>query len=108
MTECLFAATSLTGLDEPVEVTAVDRGPLSVTVDEDDRTRVQDHYTVSAPLTGNVARLEPHPGDEVQADDVLARIVPLAPPLLDALLHRGMADAGRSLAAPKQNGRIEQ
>jgi len=52
-------------------------------VDEDGQARVADRYVVSAPLTGRVARIELDPGDEVKAGDVVARIVPLDPPLLD-------------------------
>lgn len=74
----------------------VTRGVLRVTVDEDGRSRVKDRYVVSAPLGGNVARLELHPGDAIHAGDVVARIVPLTPPLLDA---RSRAEAEARVAA---------
>ena len=67
----------------PVETAAVTRGELVVTVDEDGRTRVKDRYVISAPLAGNLARIELHPGDEVEEGGVLARIVPLEAPLTD-------------------------
>lgn len=67
----------------PVDVAAVRRGDLVVTVDEDGRTRVIDRYVVTAPIAGEVARFELHPGDGVSAGDVLARISPAPPPLLD-------------------------
>lgn len=79
-----------------VDVASVDRGLVRVTVDEDGQTRVKDRYVVSAPLGGNVARIELHPGDLVHAGDILARIVPLAPPLLDA---RTRAEAEAHIAA---------
>src|SRR5262245_2386533 len=67
----------------PVDVATVEQGPMTVTVDEDGQARVKDRYVVSAPLGGRLARIELDPGDEVKEGDVIARIVPLAPPLLD-------------------------
>jgi HlyD family secretion protein len=67
-----------------VEVAAVERGPLVVTVNEDGRTRVKDRYVVSAPITGNLARLDLEAGDTIEQDQVIARLVPLPPPLLDS------------------------
>ena len=67
-----------------VEVAEVARGPLIVTVNEDGRTRVKDRYIVSAPITGNLARLDLEAGDTIEAGQVLARLVPLPPPLLDS------------------------
>ncbi|MBI2893207.1 MAG: HlyD family efflux transporter periplasmic adaptor subunit [Deltaproteobacteria bacterium] len=87
----------------PVDVARVDRGPLRVTVDEDARTRVKDRYGISAPLSGNLARLEIHPGDEVEAGQVLARVMPIDPPLLDA---RTRAQAEARLRAA-QAGRAQ-
>ena len=67
----------------PVETAGAARGTLHVTVDEDGRTRVTDRYTVSAPLAGTVARPALRAGDSVRQGQVVARLVPLAPPLLD-------------------------
>lgn len=67
-----------------VEIAIVTRGPLQVTVNGDGRTRVQDRYVISAPLYGNLARIELEPGDDVHDGTILARISPLEPPLLDA------------------------
>jgi HlyD family secretion protein len=67
-----------------VEVARVTRGDLLVTVDEMGRARVRDRYVVSAPIGGNVLRLELKAGDEIAAKDVAARIVPMQPMLLDA------------------------
>jgi HlyD family secretion protein len=67
-----------------VEVATVTRGPLVVTVNEDGRTRVKDRYVVSSPITGNLARPELEAGDTIEDDQVLARLVPLPPPLLDS------------------------
>lgn len=66
-----------------VETALVSRGPMRVSVDQDGRTRVKDRYVVSAPLAGTVARSALHVGDTVRVGDVVARLVPLAAPLLD-------------------------
>ena len=68
----------------PVELASVARGPLRVTVDEDGRTRIKERYVVSAPLGGQMRRIELHPGDEVRAGrSLLAIIDPAEPDLLD-------------------------
>jgi len=66
-----------------VDVGAVRLGPLDVEVDEDGQTRVRDRFVVSAPITGNLRRIEIQPGAVVTAGDVIARIDPPAPALLD-------------------------
>ena len=68
----------------PVDVTAVTRGPLLVTVDEEGRTRVRDRFVVSAPVAGRVLRIELEPGDAVKRGQEVARVRAEAPPLLDA------------------------
>ncbi len=87
----------------PVDVAAAVRGRLEVTVDEDGRSRVKDRYVVSAPLTGNLARIELEPGDAVEAGAVLARLVPLAAPMLDARARStGEAQVAAAAAAQRQ------
>ncbi|KPK14727.1 MAG: hypothetical protein AMJ62_12010 [Myxococcales bacterium SG8_38] len=81
-----------------VEVATVKRGPLVVTVNEDGRTRVKDRYIVSAPVTGNLGRVELEAGDAIEEGQVLARLVPLPPPLLD-LRTRAEAQARVDAAA---------
>jgi HlyD family secretion protein len=82
----LLAMIVFAWLPKPVavETALAAKGKLVVTVDEDGRTRVKDRYVISAPLMGNVARVELRPGDSVKQGDVLARLVPLTAPLLDA------------------------
>lgn len=86
-----------------VEVASVKKGQLVVTVDEDGRTRVKDRYVVSAPLTGNLARIGLRAGDAVKQGQVLARLVPLSAPLLD-VRSREQAEARvqASFAATRQ------
>ncbi|MEM9190631.1 MAG: HlyD family efflux transporter periplasmic adaptor subunit [Myxococcota bacterium] len=86
----------------PVDLVSVTRGDLQVTVDEDGRSRVKDRYVVSAPLAGNVARLELTPGDSVEAGAVLARVVPIEPPLMDS---RSVAQAEARVSAARAGQR---
>lgn len=68
-----------------VEVAEVSRGPMEVTLDHEGKTRVKERYTVSAPVAGQVLRIELEPGDAVVADEtVLATFLPADPTPLDA------------------------
>jgi HlyD family secretion protein len=67
----------------PVELGAVSRGPLMVTVDEEGMTRVRDRFIVSSPVGGRVLRIELDPGDAVKRGQIVARVRAEAPPLLD-------------------------
>ncbi|MGB8331848.1 MAG: hypothetical protein WCE62_17105, partial [Polyangiales bacterium] len=68
----------------PVDIITAERGDFLVTVNEDGKTRVKDRYVIDAPLDGHLGRIDLRPGDPVEAAMVVARIVPLSPPLLDA------------------------
>lgn len=81
-----------------VDTAALARGPLMVTVDEEGRTRVRDRFVVGAPVAGRVLRIELEPGDVVHAGDVVARLQPEAPALLDA---RSRAEAEAALASAR-------
>jgi HlyD family secretion protein len=67
-----------------VDVAPVVRAPLDQTVVDDGKARVRERYTVSAPVTGTLARIELHEGDVVEPKMVLARLLPVPSPLLDA------------------------
>ncbi len=82
----------------PADIISVDRGDLTVTVNEDGQTRIKDRYVIDTPLDGHVARIELDAGDPVEENTVVARIVPLTPPLLDT---RRKAEAEARLAAAK-------
>lgn len=75
-----------------VETAAVTRGPFSKTIDEDGKTRVRERYVVSAPLAGQLLRVELKPGDAVEAGTLLATLVPSAPTLFDARTERELAE----------------
>ncbi len=83
----------------PVDLAPVERGRLLVTVEEEGETRVRDRFVVSAPVAGQVLRIDLEPGDPVRKDGtVLATFLPAAPVLLDA---RSRAEAEAAVAAAR-------
>jgi HlyD family secretion protein len=67
----------------PVETALVTKGRFVATVDEDGKTRIRERYVVAAPLGGRLTRVRLKVGDPVNADDVIATIVPSPAPFLD-------------------------
>ena len=77
----------------PVDIAAITKGPMEVTVDDDGKTEVRHVYTVSAPLAGKVLRISQphgedgvsrHVGDHVTANEtVVAVIQPMVPSFVD-------------------------
>ncbi len=67
-----------------VEIATLKRGPLTVQVVEEAKTRVRNRYVVSSPLAGQMRRVTLRAGDEVKAGEtVLTAIEPVFSPLLD-------------------------
>lgn len=100
-----------------VEVADVLQADFEAGIEEDARTRLQERYSLFAPLAGRLDRLHWREGDVVQAQQVVARIAPLLPPMLDersrvqqqarvasaqAALWRAQARASKALAARDQ------
>jgi HlyD family secretion protein len=76
-----------------VEVAAVSRGPLVVTVDEEGMTRVKNRYVVSAPVAGQLRRIDWKAGAPIEAGKtVLAVLETSGADLLDAR-SRAQAEA---------------
>ncbi len=65
----------------PVEVGEVVRGPLETVIETDGTTRVVDRYTITAPVSGRLARIDLREGDIISPGEVVARLsrVPLDP-----------------------------
>jgi HlyD family secretion protein len=59
----------------PVEVGAVTRGPLVVTVDEEGMTRVRNRYAVSAPVAGQLQRIDWKAGANVEANKTVLAVL---------------------------------
>jgi HlyD family secretion protein len=60
----------------PVETVRVSTGDLRVVLEADGMTRVHDRYTVSAPVSGELARPALREGDPVRRGEMLATILP--------------------------------
>lgn len=88
-----------------VDVGEVALGRYEQVVEEDGRLRVARRYVVTAPAAGELLRPELKVGDAVQADQVVARLLPASPALIDERSRRmlaervGMAAAARAAAA---------
>jgi hypothetical protein len=72
----LFFTTVRAWIPSPlvVDTAAVTRGPLEVEIAEDARTRVRECFVVTAPITGQLERVELEAGAAVAEGSVLARI----------------------------------
>jgi HlyD family secretion protein len=87
------------------EVTAVSRGSLRVTVEEEGKTRIRNRFVVSAPLAGYVRRIRWNEGDSVRAGDVAAVLEPLRSEVLDV---RTREQAEARLRAAEAAARVVQ
>ncbi len=85
---------------QPVLVEAVEvrLAPLTVTIEEEGRTRVIDRYIISAPVDGVACRVQLDVGDPVEQGQVLLSITPLESQVLDP---RSRAQAEAKVAAAK-------
>lgn len=69
----------------PVDLAPITDGPMSVTIDEEGKTRIRDIFTVSAPVSGHMLRPSVKAGNVVEAGTTaLVAIEPSVPPFLDA------------------------
>ncbi len=68
----------------PVDMEKVVEGPLSVSINEEGKTRIKERYIVSAPLAGQLRRIELDAGDIAEASKTLVAVIePTDPSLLD-------------------------
>ena len=88
-----------------VDLAAVARGPMEVTVEDDGRTRVRHVYTVSAPIAGRVLRIS-HPAGHhktsIHVGGVSARIIrrPITPVRFAMSCMRPLTAARASAGSP--------
>jgi HlyD family secretion protein len=67
-----------------VDMGEAKRQPMTVTINEEAKTRVRDAYVVSAPVPGRLLRLDVKPGDAVTGGQtIVARMLPVNPTPLD-------------------------
>lgn len=93
-----------------VEVAEATRGPFVAAIEEDAKTRVRDRFVVSAPLAGQLSRIELREGDAVEAGTVLATLTPALSPMLDERTLREQHHRVESARAnlDRANARIER
>jgi HlyD family secretion protein len=91
-----------------VDVAAIGRGPLMVTIDEEGTTRVRERYVISAPVAGRVLRIELEPGDPVKKGQVVAQVRAEAAPLLDPRARAEGQAAVESARAALGQARAEE
>ncbi len=83
-----------------VEAVAVKRAPMTVTIEEEGRTRVIDRYVISAPVDGVACRVQLNVGDPVSQGEMLLSVSPLKSPVLDP---RSLAQARARVAAAESS-----
>lgn len=87
----------------PVDLATVTRGPLTLEVVEEGRTRIRQRHVISAPLSGRLLRVTMRPGDAVEAGrTVIATLEPADPALLDPRA-RAQAEARVKAAEAEQS-----
>lgn len=93
----VFLLTGLAWLAWPrplaVEMATIDRGLVRREIVDEGRTRIHDVFVISAPVAGDLQRIDLHPGDPVARGDMVATILPADPALLDARLAQEAAAA---------------
>ncbi len=93
----------------PVDIAEVTRGPLTVTVEEEGKTRVRERYLVSAPVAGYARRIDLKAGDAVAAGQGVAAIEPARSVALDprarAQAQAQVSAAQAALAVAQENAR---
>jgi HlyD family secretion protein len=88
-----------------VDVAAVERGPMEVTINEDGTAHIHDVFRVSAPIAGRLDRIPVHVGDRVYANNIVASIHPTEPGFLDLRTRRefeAAVDAAKAAVALAQ------
>ena len=104
-----IAAVALWPEASEVDLARVERGPMQVTIDEEGETRVVERFVVSAPVAGRLQRIELEPGDPVvRARTVVARLTPLAAPLLDPRTRTELSAAVAAAGAAVEQARAER
>lgn len=81
-----------------VDTAKVVRGPLTVIVEEEGKTRVIDRFVISSPITAYARRIGYYVGDAVTQNDILVELEPLPSAILDP---RSRAEAQARLEAAR-------
>ncbi|MAR91806.1 MAG: efflux RND transporter periplasmic adaptor subunit [Pseudomonadota bacterium] len=81
-----------------VDIATATRAPMQVTIEDEGKTRVIDHYIITAQVAGTTCRIDLNVGDKVAKHQVLVNINPLPSQALDP---RAQAQAQAKVAAAK-------
>jgi HlyD family secretion protein len=91
-----------------VDMGTVGKGALVVTVDEEGETRVRERFVISAPVAGELLRIQLEPGDRVvRGQTVVANIRPADPGLLDVRTRAATAASVNAAQATLARARAE-
>ncbi|MDA8431739.1 MAG: efflux RND transporter periplasmic adaptor subunit [Nitrospiraceae bacterium] len=89
-----------------VDIVKAAKGPMTVTVEEEGKTRVKDRYVISAPVAGFLRRIDLDVGDPVKKGQVVADLESQKAPVLDprsrAAAEASVSAAGAMLAAAEE------
>lgn len=95
-----------------VDIVKASRGPMSVTIEEEGKTRVRDRFVVSAPVAGYLRRINLKAGDHVRAGQTVFEIEPLRSSVLDprsrAAAEAAVSSAEAALKAAEENWRAAE
>lgn len=90
-----------------VDVAKVTRGPLTIMVEEEGKTRVKDRFVISAPVSGYMRRIALEAGDFVKRGQTVAELEPLRSAVLDprsrAAAEAEVSSAEAALKASEEN-----
>lgn len=89
------------------DIGEITRGPLTVAVRDEARTRTRNVYVVSAPVAGRLLRVGNRAGERVEAGAVIAIIQPAPPALVDERSRREIEAGVRSAEAALALARAE-
>lgn len=90
-----------------VDLGEITRGPLTVAVRDEARTRARNVYVVSAPVSGRLLRIGNRAGERVEAGAVIATIQPAPPTFVDERSRREIQAGVRSAEAALALARAE-
>ncbi len=88
-----------------VETAVAERGPFTVTIEEEGKTRVKERFIVSSPVAGFMRRVELQAGDTVTKGDPVFLLDPLPSQVLDP---RSRAEAASAVSAAKASVRAAE
>lgn len=90
-----------------VDIGEISRGPLTVTVRDEARTRARNVYVVSAPVSGRLLRVGNRAGERVEAGAVIAIIQPAPATFVDERSRQEIQAGVRSAEAALALARAE-